>query len=74
MANYIPLVLQNIDILREEITINYTQIIIEEDNIVQELKQPLPNIHIILASVSEIVRLKERNNDILEFLDVIDFN
>ena len=74
MADYIPLVLANIDLLREEITINYTQITIEEDTIAQELKQPLPNIHIITAAISEIVRLKERNWDILDFLDVVDFN
>ena len=74
MADYIPLVFRNIALLREEVTINYTQISIDEDNIVQELKNPVPKIYIITASIEEIVRLKQRNREILDCLDIVDFN
>ena len=60
--------LANLFALRQEVTANLIQISIEEDTIDQQIKLPLPNIHIIVASIQTIVSLKDRNEKILQYL------
>ena len=68
----LALTLANIVALREEVTINLHAIHIEEDNIHQQFILPQPNIYIILNSIIEIYRLKDRNAQILDFFDTVD--
>ena len=72
MGNILALIFANIVALRKEITSNLIAITIEEDNIEYQLSLPVPNIHIIVASIQQIVSLKNRNAQILNFLDSID--
>ena len=58
--------------LRQEVTINLHQITIEEDNIHIQLQQIVPNINIIVGSIQQIVLLKQRNLQILQFLHTVD--
>ena len=72
MKTILSLAFSNIVALRQEVTINLLQISVEEDNIHFQCQQPVPNIHIIVASITAIYRLKARNAQILHFLDQID--
>ena len=67
----LPLCFSNLFALRQEITVNLIQISIEEDNIHQQLQLPVPNIHIIVASIQQIVSLKQRNAQILQYLHTV---
>ena len=68
----LPLVFANIVALRQEVTVNLIQITIEEDNIAFQLTQVVPNINIIVASIQQIVALRHRNDEILQFLHQVD--
>ena len=68
----LSLIFSNIVALRKEITTNLIAITIEEDNIAFQLSLPVPNIHIIVGSINQIVSLKQRNASILAFLHQID--
>ena len=60
----------NLFALRQEVTENLHQISVE-DNIHNQLILPVPNIHIIVASIEQIVRLKDRNAQILWYLHTV---
>ena len=68
----LPLVFANIVALRQEVTINLHQITIEEDNIHFQLQQIVPNINIIVGSIQQIVFVRQRNHQILQFLHTVD--
>ena len=55
----------NLLALRQEVIENLHQISVDEDNIHNQLILPVPNINII---VHQIVILKDRNEQILQYL------
>ena len=68
-GSMLALIISNILPLRKEVTENLIAICIEEDTVDLELKEEVPNIHIICGAITKIVTLKQRNKNILDFLE-----